>query len=103
MRGLGNHDRPALGRGGAGDPLAQTHARPVRRVVESRSMCRTQLEHVRRFVVDVDEACVGVERVGHLGRDQLEYLRQVERRVDRGDGVGQQLEVPCGAIGGGHG
>ena len=103
MRRLRDHDRATLGSGGAGDPLAQTHARPVGRVVESRPVRRAQLKHVRAFVVDVDEARVGAERVGDLGRDQLEHLGDVQRGVDRRDRVGQELEVPRGAIGGGHG
>ncbi len=47
------------------------------------------------LVVEVDEAGVGVERVGDLGRDLREHLLEVERRVDRLDRVGQE---PAGAV-----
>ena len=50
------------------------------------------------LVVEVDEAGVGVERVGDLGRDQREHLLEVERRVDRLDRVGQQPEVAFALI-----
>ena len=47
----------------------------------------------RVLVVEVDEAGVGLERVGDLARDQAEHLLEVERRVDGGARLGQQSQV----------
>ena len=50
-------------------------------------------ELVGALVVEVDEACVGAEGVRDFARDELEHLLQVERRVDRSDGLGEEAEM----------
>ena len=57
-----------------------------------------QHELVRLLVVEVDEAGVGIQRVGDLARDEREHLLEVERRVDRGDRLGQKAQVPAGLV-----
>ena len=64
----------ALGRGRAGDSLARPHARAPRQVLGARPVRRAEDELVAALVVEVDEAGVGAERVGDLGRDQVEHL-----------------------------
>jgi hypothetical protein len=54
---------------------------------------RAQDELVRLLVVEVDEAGVGAERVGDLRGHEREHLFEVERRVDRGDRLGQQAQM----------
>ena len=61
-------------------------------------MRRPQHELVGLLVVEVDEAGVGAERVGDLARDEREHLLEVERRVDGGDRLGQQAQVPGGLV-----
>ena len=94
----GDRDRRPLGRGGAGDPLAGPHPRPPRHLLDAGAVRRAQHELVRPLVVEVDEAGVGLERLGDLAGDELEHLFEIERRVDRGDRLGQQPEVPCGGV-----
>ena len=50
------------------------------------------------LVVEVDEAGIGVERLGHLARDEREHLLEVERRVDGGDRLRSQAEVAGGGV-----
>jgi hypothetical protein len=52
-------------------------------------------ELLGRIVVQVDEARLGVERLGDLARDEREHLFEVERRVDRRDRLGQEPQMPC--------
>ena len=85
------------GRGRAGDPLARPHPRAPRHLLDARAVRRAQHELVGALVVEVDEARVGVERVGDLARDELEHLLEVERRVDRRDRLGQQAQMARGA------
>ena len=93
VRLLGDHHRRALRRGDAGDPLARTHARRARELLDARAVGRAEDELVDALVVQVDEARVRPERVGHLARDELEHLLEVERRVDRSDRLGQKPKV----------
>ena len=50
------------------------------------------------LVVEVDEAGVGVECLGHLARHEPEHLLEVERRVDGGDRLRQKPQVPLGGV-----
>ena len=52
----------------AGDALAGAHARSLRHLLDRRAVRRAQHELVDALVVEVDEARVGVERVGRRGR-----------------------------------
>jgi hypothetical protein len=54
---------------------------------------RPKHELVRALVVEVDEARIGLERLGDLAGDEREHLLEVERRVDGRDRLGQQPEV----------
>jgi hypothetical protein len=54
---------------------------------------RPEHELAGLLVVEVDEACVGVERVGHFARDEGQDFLQVERRVHRRAGLGQEAQV----------
>ena len=74
VRLRGDHDRRALRGGDTRDPLARTHARRARELLDARAVRRAQHELVRALVVEVDEARVGAERVGDLARDELEHL-----------------------------
>jgi hypothetical protein len=47
-------------------------------------------ELVGALVIEVDEAGLGGECLGHLARNESEDLLEVEGRVDRGDRLGQQ-------------
>ncbi len=94
MRLGGDRDGPALGRGGAGDPLADAQARAARHLVERRAARRAEDELAGRLVVEVDEARVGLERRGDLLRDEVENLLEVERRVDGRARLGQQPQMP---------
>ena len=82
----------------ARDPLARPHLRAARHLLDARPVRRAQHELVGALVVEVDEAGVGAERLGDLARDQLEHLLEVERRVDRGDRLGQEAQVPLGRV-----
>ena len=94
VRLLGDHHRRALGSRDARDPLARPHARRAGQLLDPRAVRRAQHELVRALVVEVDEAGVRPERVGDLARDELEHLLEVERRVDRGDRLGEESKVP---------
>ena len=98
VRLLGDHDGRALGRCDARDPLSRAHPWRARQLLHARAVRRTQHELVGAFVVEVDETGVGAERVGHLARDELEHLLQIERRVDRGNRLGQEPQVTGGGI-----
>jgi len=50
------------------------------------------------LVVEIDEAGVRLERLGHPRRDQLEELAEVERRVDGRDRLRQEAEVAGGRL-----
>ena len=89
-----DHDRRSFGRRGTGDPFAGTHPRALSHLLHARSMRRPEDELVAPFVVEVDEAGVGVEDVRNLARDKPEHLLQIERRVDRRDRLGQEAKVP---------
>ena len=88
-----DHDRRALGGGGARDSLAGPHPRRARHLLDARPVRRPQQELVRLLVVEVDEARVGVERLSHLARDEPEHLLEIERRVDGRDRLGQEPQV----------
>src|SRR5204863_3122210 len=77
----------------AGDPLTGTHPRTAGHLLNPRAVRRPEDELVRVLVVEVDEARVGGQGVGNLARYQREHLLEVERRVDRGDRLGQETEV----------
>ena len=98
MGARGDRDRRPLGRGRARDPLARPHPRAPRHLLDARAVRRAEDELVGALVVEVDEAGVGLERLGDLARDELEHLLEIERRVDRGDRLGQEPEVPCGRV-----
>src|SRR5438105_4558699 len=88
-----DHDRRALCGRHAGDSLPRAHARAARHLLHAGSVCRAEDELVGTLVIQVNEARVGTERVGHLARDQGEHLFEIERRVDSLDRLGQQAEV----------
>ena len=92
-----HHRLPRL-RGRARDPLAGTHPRPLRHLLDACPMRRAEDELAGALVVEVDEARVCVERVRHLGRDQRKHLLEVERGVDRLDRVGQEAQVAFALI-----
>ncbi len=94
MSRLRDHHRRSLGGRGAGDPLARAHLRDARELLHPRAVGGAQNQFVRRLIVEIDEARVGLEGLGDLVRDQLEDLVEVEGRVDRGDRLGQK---PAGA------
>jgi hypothetical protein len=54
---------------------------------------RPQNELAAALVVQIDEAGVGIERLGDLRGDERENLLEVERRVDGRDRLRQQAEV----------
>ena len=89
-----DHDRRPFGGRGAGDSLTRAHARAPAHLLDRRAVGRAQDQLVGPLVVEVDEAGVGAERLGDLARDQLEHLLQVERRVDRRDGLREEPEMP---------
>jgi hypothetical protein len=89
-----DHHRRPLGRGGAGDALARTHVRPFRVALDGGPVRGAQHELVGALVVEVDEARVGAERRGHLVRDRLHHLLQLEAGVDDLDRAGEQREMP---------
>jgi hypothetical protein len=55
---------------------------------------RAEDQFVSSLVVEVDEAGVGVESVRDLRRHEIEDLFQVEGRIHRRRGLGQQAKVP---------
>ena len=93
-----DHDRRPLRGRDSGDALAGPHARRPRHLLDPAPVRRAQHELVRALVVEVDEAGVGAERVRDVPRDELEHLLEVERRVDRGDRVGQEPKMTCGRV-----
>jgi hypothetical protein len=92
------HDRLAFDRRSAGDPLAGAHPGPAGHLLDARPVRGPQHELAAPLVIEVDEAGVGVQCVGHLARDQGENLLEVERRVDRRNRLGQQAEMPFGGV-----
>ena len=55
-------------------------------------------ELVGAFVIEVDEAGVGLERGRDLARDQGKHLVEVERRIDSLDRLRQEPEVPFSRV-----
>ena len=88
----------ALGGCDPGDPLAATHPRRVRRVLDPRAVRRAEHELVGALVVEVDEAGVRLERRRDLVRDRLHHLLQVERGVDDLGRPGQEREMAGGVV-----
>ena len=95
---LGQHDRSSFLGCNPRDPLAGTHARPPRHLVDPRSVRRPQDELAGALVVEVDEAGVGVESVRDLARHESEHLFEVERGIDGGDRLRQEAQVPRGGV-----
>ena len=93
VRALRDHHRCALGGRDAGDPFSRAHARRAGHLLDAAAVRGPQDELVGTLVVEVDEARIRRERVGHLARNELEHLLQVERRVDGGDRLGEKAEV----------
>ena len=89
----GDHDRPPLGGGGAGDPLTGAHAGALRHFLHTRSVRGTEDELVALFVVEVDETRVGAEDVRNLACDEPEHLLEIERRVDRRNRLGEEAQM----------
>jgi hypothetical protein len=50
-------------------------------------------ELVRPLVVEIDKARVCLQRLGNLAGDEPEHLLEIECRVDRLDGLGQEPEM----------
>jgi hypothetical protein len=93
MRGARNHHRRALGGRGARDPFARPHLRHTRHLFHTRAERGPEDQLVGRFVVEVHEAGVRLQRIGDLAGDEIEDLVEVERRVDRRDRLGQQAQM----------
>ena len=93
VRARRDHDRRPLRGGHARDPLARPHPGASRHLVDPAAVGRPEDELVGPLVVQVDEAGVRRERVGHLLRDELEHLLEVERGVDGRDRLRQQPQV----------
>ena len=74
-------------------PSPRREARPAGHLLDPRAMRRAEHELAGRLVVEVDEARVGAERIGHLARDERQHLFEVERRVDGGDRLRQQPQM----------
>ena len=70
----------------------------LRHLLDARPVRRAQHELAGALVVEVDEARVGVERVGDLRGDEREHLLEVERRVDRLDRVGEEPDVAVACV-----
>src|SRR5205823_5688515 len=66
--------------------------------LDPRPVRRAKDQLVGLLVVEVDEACVGGERVRDFARDEGEHLLEVERRVDRRNRLGQQAEMAPGLV-----
>jgi hypothetical protein len=97
--GLGrDHHRRTLGGGRAGDPLAGLHAGRPGHLLHARTVRGAEQELVTMLVVEVDEARVGLERLGHLARDEPEHLLQVERGVDGRDRFREEPEVSSRSV-----
>ena len=94
----GDRDRRPVGCRRARDPLTGPEARPPRHLLDPRAVRRPEHELVGALVVEVDEACVGAEGISHLGGDERQHLLEVERRVHRGDRLGEQAQVPRGGV-----
>jgi len=90
MRLRRNHHGRPVGCGGSRDSFARPQPRAFRHLLDARSMRGPEDELVRALVVEVDEAGLGPEGVGDLAGDQLEHLFEVERRVHRGDRLGEK-------------
>ena len=88
-----NHHRRPVGGSCAGDPLTRPEPWALRHLLDARSMRGPQDELVRPLVVEVDEAGLSLEGIGHLAGDQLEHLFEVERRVHRGDRLGEKAQM----------
>ena len=93
-----DHDRRSLRGRCARDALADPHLRNPRQLLDPRPARGPEHELVRGLVVEIDEAGVGVEGLGHLGRYEVEELAEVERGVDRRDGLQHEPEMARGAI-----
>ena len=98
MRLRRDHHRLARGRSGARDPFAGAHPRPAGHLLDAGAVRGAQDELAGLLVVEVDEAGIGTERVGDLARDEREHLLEVERRVDRGDRLGQKAQMAPGLV-----
>jgi hypothetical protein len=98
MRLRWDHDRCPVGCRGSGDPLTRPHAGPLCHLLDARTMRGTEDELVRPLVVEVDEAGLGPEGVRDLAGDELEHLFEVERRVHRGDRLGEKAQVACSYV-----
>ena len=98
MRLRGDHHRSAIGGGRSGDPFTRPQARTLRHLLDARPVRRAEDELVRPLVVEVDEAGLGPEGVGDLAGDELQNLFQVERRVHRGDRLGEKAQVACSYV-----
>jgi hypothetical protein len=59
---------------------------------------RAEDELVRGLVEEVDEARLRAEGLGDLASDEREHLFEVERRVDGGDRLGQEPQMPGGGV-----
>ena len=82
-------------RSAAAVPVIPSRRGAVGGVSSHRAACRASRggRARRGVVVEVDEACVGLERSGDLLGDEVEHLLEVERRVDRRARFGQQPQV----------
>jgi hypothetical protein len=98
MRVARDHDRLPFGRGRARDSFARAHLRNACQLVDPRSARGAEDELVRALVVEVHEARVGVERLRDLRGDELEELVEIESRVDRGDRLREEPEMPSGLV-----
>ena len=93
MRLRWDHHRRPIGRGGSGDPLSRPQARALRHLLDARPVRSAENELIRALVIEVDEAGLGPQGVGDLARDELEDLFEVERRVHRGDRLGEKAQM----------
>ena len=89
-----DHHRRELGRRPACDALAWPHAGPPGHLLDTGAVGGAQHELAGTVVVEVDEARIGVERVGDPAGHQLEHLLEVERRVDGRNRLGKQAQMP---------
>ena len=92
-----HHGRPRLGRR-PGDALPRAHPRAAGHLLDPRAVRRAQHELVGLLVVEVDEARVGLERLGHLAGNEREHLLEVERGIDRRARLGQEPKVATGFV-----
>ena len=98
MRLRRDHHRRPVGRGCSRDSFTRPHPRTLRHLLDARPVRGPEDELVRALVVEVDEAGLGLKRVGDLAGDQLEHLFEVERRVHRGDRLGEKAQVACSYV-----